>query len=120
MSSKGLMRTVVWTELLGALRQDGLIAHCVLAAGPATSAFIKELVSNLPEPTVPAPAQPAKEYITVVPGGDKWHVLRMEYDETTGAWAPVGDTHGDAWENKENAIICARALALSLNLEVRL
>jgi hypothetical protein len=42
MSELKEMATTLWTQLLEGLRTDGLIAHCVVQSGPATSKVIVE------------------------------------------------------------------------------
>ena len=39
--------TDIWTNLLGAMRADGMIAHCITGTGPATTAFINGLYDQM-------------------------------------------------------------------------
>jgi hypothetical protein len=45
MSETKMMATTLWTKLVVAMRQDGLIAHCVMQSGPATTAVLVEAVT---------------------------------------------------------------------------
>jgi hypothetical protein len=57
MSLKSNAETL-WTRLLEAMRADGIIAHCVLQSGPATTQIIVETVQQASRPWIPMHMKP--------------------------------------------------------------
>lgn len=86
----------LWTKLLQALRDDGLIANCVLQSGPATTSVIVELVQL---------TDPSWLRVEMKPAEDKWVIARTsEHDRfvavtffpKTGRWMDAnGRTYTD-------------------------
>lgn len=63
--------TVLWTELLEALRVDGMIAHCITQSGPATTHVIVALAQRFQQPWIGPhiKPQPGKQVVAIKSNG---------------------------------------------------
>lgn len=86
--------TVLWTELLEALRADGMIAHCITQSGPATTHVVVALAQRMLPQQQPwigphIKPQPGKQVVAKLVTGK---LLML-------AWNNEADAHGECWWN---------------------
>jgi hypothetical protein len=104
MSAQRLAAKVAWTQLVIAMREDGLIADCVTQSGPATTAVILEFVradlaANGPWLPMSYKPTPGREVIAVDAGG--YVAAPLYYDDISCRWmwngSEVNDNRFKSW-----------------------
>jgi hypothetical protein len=80
----------MWTQLIEAMRADGLIAHCITQSGPATNAVIMDAVTNVangPWLSMNIKPEPKRDVVGLSKSG-RLHILQF----TGAVWS-----YNDGW-----------------------
>lgn len=97
MSAEKLMATTLWTQLVNAMRQDEMIAHCIVQAGPATAAVIMDTVRQVQQAQYPwlsadIKPQAEKQVLGIDIDG---HVHLLRWNGGCSWFDSAGEWHGD-------------------------
>ena len=92
MSALRMAATTLWTQLIDAMRADGIIAQCITQSGPATNAVITDAATKaLHGPWLSmgiVPAAPNRQVVAVSESGGLFVVW---YDHVEQEWVHSSD-----------------------------
>lgn len=87
----------LWTRLLSAMREDGMIAHCVTQTGPATTQVLVETVQQAMRPWIPMHMKPT-------PGKQ---VVALKHDGSLEVICFCSESGKvKSWDDRYGQIIC--------------